>query len=105
MMNAGHLDRKVMIRHRVSTGNTFGDSADSYADLKPAWAKYQPMAGSERWAADGNHTVKSAKFTVYFDSTINETMQLHFDNLLWNITGLAELGYRHLLEITAEVIK
>lgn len=105
-MNPGHFDRKITIRQRVSAGNAYGaGGSEVFGDFKQAWAKYRPMSASERWASDGNHTVKTAKFTTYFDPTIQETMRLLFDGLEWNITGIAEIGYRHLLEITAEVIK
>lgn len=105
-MNPGHFDRKVIIRNRVSSGNSFGaGGSEVFADFKTIWAKYQPMTGSERWASEGSHNIKSAKFTTYFDSSITETMMVRFDGLDWNILGLAEVGYRHLLEITAEVVK
>src|SRR5690349_10235123 len=99
----GKKNRKITIR-RVTEVNTNGSLEKTYATLATVWADFRPLRMDERFASDARHSVRAGNFRIYHRDDIAPEMVIGFDGLNWRILGIAEVGYREELDVTAEVI-
>jgi SPP1 family predicted phage head-tail adaptor len=101
--NPGAKNRLITIQERT-TVNTDGDANSTWTTLCRVWANERPMRMDERYATEAKHSIRVSNFRVYFRDDISPEMQISYAGLTWRITGLAEVGYREELDITAEAV-
>jgi SPP1 family predicted phage head-tail adaptor len=103
-MRPGTLDRRVVVEKPTKSRATNGAEVVTWVEIATVFANVRYISATERFQSDSNRSVKVANFRMRYLSIISETMRLKFDNKVWKITGLAEIGRREGLDVTAEVI-
>lgn len=102
-MRAGDLNRKITIQSVTQTEDTYGAPVDTWATFVEVWAQVKPIRGDEYFAAQQVNARVDAVFRLRWLSGVLETMRIHYDDKLWDIRSINELGFREGLEIYAEV--
>lgn len=101
--NPGRKNRKILVRKPVVT-NDRGEVTVTHEDFLTLWAEERPMRMEERYQAQARHTMRVSNFRVWFRSDITQEMVIAHEGRLWRVTGLAEVGNREELDITAEAV-
>lgn len=100
----GKKNRKITIQ-RVTQVNTNGSLGEpTYTTLASVWAEFRPLRMDERFTSDARHSVRAGNFRIYYRSDITPDMVISWDSKTWRILGIAEVGYRDELDLTAEAI-
>jgi SPP1 family predicted phage head-tail adaptor len=105
-MEAGKLDRKIVIQRFTSTLDSYNEPVLSWSTLATRWASYQPISDGERFRAGETAATASARFVIRYSSavsTLSPKDQLTFDGDTWQILHVKEIGRREGLEISATV--
>jgi len=101
--NPGKKNRKIVIQTRTVV-NTLGDVVSTWTTLAAVWAEERPLRMDERYQSDAKHSVRVSNFRVWYRADVGPEMQIAYDGRTWRITGIAEIGNREELDITAEVV-
>lgn len=103
-MEAGKLDRKIVIQRFTSTLDSYNEPVLSWSTLATRSASYQPISDGERFRAGETAATASARFVIRYSSavsTLNPKDRLTFEGVAWEILRVKEIGRREGLEITA----
>ena len=101
--NPGRKNRKIVIQARTVT-NTLGDVANSWTTFASVWAEERPLRMTERQNSAALHSVETSNFRIYYRDDLTPEMQVVYRGKEWKITGLAVVGDREELDITAEAV-
>lgn len=101
----GRMDRLIEIQYPSRQKNTFGDDVVTWKSLARVWASANPMEARERFASQELRAAKVYTFLVWYLSTVTPDMRILFNGESYRITGLAEIGRRERLQITAEFLE
>lgn len=103
-MDAGRLDRRIVLKTRKSGTNALGEPVDEWRTVATVWASVVPVSDGERWRAGETLASRLSRFTVrYSEATaaLDPRDQIEYDGRTWDIQGIKEIGRREMLEITA----
>lgn len=103
-MDAGRLDRRIVIKSRDAGTNSFGEPVDTWTTLATVWANVAPVSDGERWRAGETLAAKACRFTIRYSATVavvDPTYQITYDGRVWDIQGVKEINRREFLELTA----
>lgn len=103
-MDAGRLDRRIVLKTRKAGTNAFGEPVDEWDTLATVWANVVPVSDGERLRAGETLAAKRSRFTIRYSSAvsgIDPRDQLVYDGRTYDIDGVKEIGRREMLEITA----
>lgn len=104
-MNAGRLDRKIIVEQKTTTTDEFGGNGSySWSTLATIWAKMDTSLSSEAIAANKIETSYPIKWTVRFTPSITEGMRILYESKYYHIKGIREITRRHLMELQTELI-
>lgn len=98
---------KWQITLQVKTpGRTpLGDVTETWGTLATVWAKRVPIGGTEAYDAQAaqNVDVESVRYEIRYRSDIGQNTQLRIldGGRTYDITAIAELGFRQGLALTA----
>lgn len=105
MLDPGRRDRLVTIEQYALTQDTTGGEVKTYSVFRKAWAQVVPLTARDRNMSGGVHSERESKFLIPYISGIDETMRISYDDLYWEILGIAEIGRREGLELLARAVK
>lgn len=101
-MNPGSMNRRVIILKWTVTGR---DSVNApiydWVPGKTVWASMAPVRAEERYAAAEKFATRAVTFRTY-PVDLAETDRLQCEGRTYQVTGLAEIGFREGLEVSAE---
>lgn len=103
-MDAGRLDRRIVLKRRKTGTNGFGEPLDEWSNLATVWANVAPVSDGERWRAGETLASKLCRFTIRYSTTVavlDPRDQIEYDGRTWDVHGTKELGRRDFIEITA----
>lgn len=103
-MDAGRLDRRIVLKRRKSGVNGFGEPLDEWSTLATVWAHVAPVSDGERWRAGETLAAKLCRFTIRWSQAVavlDPRDQIEYDGRTWDIQGVKEMARREMLEITA----
>ena len=103
-MEAGRLDRRVVLKRRKSGTDGFGEPVDQWTTLSAVWANVAPVSDGERWRAGETLAAKLCRFTIRWSAAVavlDPRDQIEYDGRTWDIQGVKEVNRREFLEITA----
>ena len=101
---AGKLDRRVTSPQASETTMPSGQRVPSWSTLATVWAWKKDIRSRERFAAQQEIAEETTVFVIRYRDDVTVEMQLTHDGKTYRIEGLAELGRREGLEITATAI-
>lgn len=103
-MDAGRLDRRIVLKTRRTGVNAIGEPVDEWRTLVTVWANVTPLSDGERWRAGETLASNMSRFTIRYSgatAAIDPRDRIEYDGRTWDIQGIKELGRREMLEITA----
>ncbi len=98
-MKAGKLDRRVQIKVKTSTRDSFGAEILTYSVLATVWAEVVPVSGREYFAAAQFIPEASLKIRIRFREDFDETAKIFYDGIDYDILYIAEVGRADGLEV------
>ena len=103
-MSAGELDRRITIQRATLTRNEFNELIETWTDFVTISAKRREASASESYRAQEIGAEITARFTIRWSSDVkdvNPRDRVSFDDRLYNITAVRDVGRNHLREIDA----
>lgn len=103
MVDAGTLDRKIIIEYATITQDEFGQEVETWSERVSCWAAVVEVSSIERFKSSHDLSTRTAKFYIRHYSALDIEDRIDYDSKYWNITGIAAMQKHTMLEITAEV--
>lgn len=100
-MRAGRMDRRITIERRADVQDAAGEPVPGWDLVAERWAQKRDVRGRERFAAEQEIGEETAVFVIRWLAGIDSSMRIRHDGKVYGIVGLAEIGRREGLEITA----
>lgn len=104
-MDSPRLDRKILLQRFTSTQHAgTGEEVKVWNDLASVWASKRDVSDSERVASAEVSAAITTRFQIRWDSSwasLNAKDRVVYDDRIYGIVGVKELGRREGLEISA----
>lgn len=98
----GRKNRLITLKAPTTT-NEGGNLVTTHSVRAKVWADFRPLRMDERYLSNAVHSVRAGNFRIYHRDDVSPEMVIGFDGKDWKITGIAEVGFRDELDVTAEV--
>ena len=98
----GRLNRLIEIQRKVITRDPrFGSEVETWVKLDTVWAHVNQTGVSEDFDNDAHRAIplRNATIRIRWRDDVKETSRVVYDGFLWDIKGIAELGYRRELDL------
>ena len=91
---AGRLDRRVVVQRNTPAQDATGEEVASWATLATVWARFEPLRGGERFAAQQTDAELDVRFVVRRDSAWTPTPKdrVSWDGETWRIEAVLPIG-------------
>lgn len=96
------MDRRIEIQYPSRTKNDIGEETETWVRFARVWANARPLRAAERFASAMERESKVYTFRIRWLKNVEPDMRIVFDSQNYRIIGIAEMGRRDGLEITAE---
>jgi SPP1 family predicted phage head-tail adaptor len=103
-MDAGKLDRRIVLQRPTVTADETGQEVATWATLSTVWAAKLNVSDGERMAASEVAAQIDLRFQIRWSTTVadlNAKDRLTFEGRIFDIVGTKELGRREGIEISA----
>lgn len=104
-MRAGRLARRITLLRQTETQGPDGAPIRTWSEVAKVWAELVPVGGRERLQAPQTIAERTARIRIRWRSDVDEQMRIRHDGRLWEIQGIAEIGRREGLELTAAALQ
>lgn len=101
MMNIGLLDRRIEIQEIIESQNEAGETIEVPVKLFETWAQVIEMRGTERFTSQQTVAQAETKFKMRYRPNISAKSRIIYNNQVYDITGVLEIGRREGLELHA----
>ncbi len=99
-MQAGKLDRQIVILSYTETTDNFGGISETYVPLATVWAEVLPLRGIEKFAAQQANSETITKFRIRYRADVSARDRISWKGREYDITGVpSEIGRNEILEI------
>lgn len=98
-MRAGPLDRQVVIQCRSLSQNSEGAPVESWTTFATVWAQKTDLRGQEYFAAQKENAEVTTLWRIRYLTGLKAEMRISYDNLVYDIIQISELGRRDGMEI------
>lgn len=95
------FNRVVEVQQATEARDDFGQPIETWVTIRTVKADRKDVRAWERFRSDQELAARTSVFTMRWFSGLDAKMRLSHDGLIWDIEGLAELGRRVALEVTA----
>jgi SPP1 family predicted phage head-tail adaptor len=105
MMPAGARNRRIRIERSVPTVNTLNEQVPNWLLLARVWAEKLDVSDSERVRSAEVSAEITSRFRIKWSSLVedvNPRDRVVYNNQVYNIVGVKEIGNRDGVEISAE---
>lgn len=101
-MRAGDLNRSIVIKRRVQIGTTpSNEPIFEWQPVRKMAANVRPMKADERFDGSQVFAWSTVVFKIRWIPDLVQTDVIVFDGRNYNVSGIAEIGRRVGLEVTA----
>lgn len=104
-MRPGELDRRITLQREENTQSPSGAATRAWVDVATVWAGLRAMPGRERYQAPQPLATRTGTWRIRWRTDVDEKMRFVFRGEVWRIDGLAEIGRREGIEITATAME
>lgn len=99
------MDRRVTIQRKTTTSGPTGQPIETWPAWKTVWGGKRDVRADERFRADQELATKTTVWMTHYIPGLRTDDRLSVDGEVYDIIGIAELGRRSGLEITATVVQ
>lgn len=103
-MPAGVRDRRIKLQRALTSKNALNEDVTTWGTFATRWAEKRDVSDGEQMRAAEVGATLTTRFRVLHDSetaTLTPRDRLLLDGLVYEITGIKEIGTRVGVEITA----
>lgn len=103
-MQAGRLDRRIVIQRSTTVNDSFNQPVETFSTLATVWASAVPVSDGERMKAGQTLANKMMRFTIRYSSDVSDVDprdRIVFNGRTFDVNGAKEIGRREGIEITA----
>lgn len=100
-MNAGQLNKKIIIQKNQSSKNDYGESVSSWVDYVTLWANIKHLRGQELFLSEQVYNKEVFRIQTRYYSGIDTKMRISYDSKIFNITSINNINEKN---ITLEFI-
>lgn len=104
-MEIGRLSRRIEIQQATVTLDNVGGEVRTWSTVVRCWAQSRSITARERFASEQIREAREEVFIIRYRKDITPEMRIVFQEKKYRIVGLAEIGQKSALEITAEYIQ
>lgn len=105
MPAAGRLDRRVVIQRKTETRSPTGAVIETWATWKTVQMGKRDIRADERFRADQELATETTVFVAQYIEGLRTDDRLVCEGRTYDVLGIAELGRRSGLEITAQATR
>ena len=99
------MDRYIDIQKPLRVANEFNEDEETWVSHARVWAEAVPLRATERFESSAVRQVKEYTFRLRYRKGVTPDMRIQYENEFFRIKGIAEVGRRHSLEISAEYME
>ncbi|HUS97119.1 MAG TPA: phage head closure protein [Hyphomicrobiaceae bacterium] len=99
------MNRVVEIQQATEARDEFGEPIETWTTIRTLHAARKDVRGWERFRADQELAARTSTFTMRWFAGLTAKMRIQHDSTVWDIEGIAELGRRVALEVTATAVR
>jgi SPP1 family predicted phage head-tail adaptor len=107
MPTIGRMDRRIVIQSYTAERDAAGGETLTWADFMTVSAalSYPATGSGEMYGKDQYQQIatRSVVFTVRYMAGVNEKMRVSYDDKLYDIESIAELGRKRYLELKCKL--
>lgn len=93
-MNAGRLDRRLIVQTRALTKGSRGGRTETWADTGKVWASLMAPGAGEAVVADAERVTNAVRFRIRHTTIDATANRIKHGILIYQITGITEDGPR-----------
>ena len=103
-MQAGRLDRRIVIENFTEAQDAAGQEIKTWATFATVWAERRDVRGTERNQSAQKLATRTAIFRIRWLVDMTEEMRLIEAGTTYGIIGIADSQRKGWMELTAEAI-
>jgi SPP1 family predicted phage head-tail adaptor len=95
-MQAGKLDRRILIENKTSTRNSVGGNVETWSTLAERWASHRELGAKA--AISGNEKDRlfygegDTIFVIRYDDLVDANMRITYNGKIYAIEAVREFG-------------
>lgn len=97
-MDPGQLNKKVLILAPTLTYGSNGEPINTFGNYGYRWMKIEPLTGDENIMIDADMAISNAKFTMRYNSDIDEEYRFSWNSQIWDIENISIIGKNQWME-------
>lgn len=103
-MRAGKMDRRITLQRKSSSGDSFGQPIETWADISggTVWAEVSPVSGNERWLSQQMIAEADTLFRIRYMAGLTPLDRVVYDGRTYDVKSVIEIGRREGLDISAK---
>jgi SPP1 family predicted phage head-tail adaptor len=102
-MQAGRLDRRILIQNKAAMRNARGEEIVGWVDLVTTWAGVKVVGGGEEFRTDQRANRQRTQFTIRWRPDLAPTCRVIYEGQSYEITNVGEgEGRRQELQLEGE---
>lgn len=95
MINAGDLDKRVIIQYPALSRDSYGAETQTWTDLVTVWAGIITDSGREFFAAQKINSEVTAVIKIRYRADIKTTMRIKYGNRFFDILFVNDVNQGH----------
>ena len=95
------MDRFITIEQFTAVQDSYGQETLTWTEFASVWAEKADIKARERFSAQQDIAEETTRFRLRYLEGVTPKMRIVHDGKTYDIEGIAELGRRAGLEITA----
>lgn len=104
-MNAGFLNRKVLIKSCSTSVDSLGQPVETWSTFATTWANIRFLSGVETAKAGTEVSLKKASIRIRYRTDITEAMRVEYYGLTYQINAvLRDEAKRVYVDLVCEVV-
>jgi SPP1 family predicted phage head-tail adaptor len=103
-MDAGQLDRRIVIEQLGDTRDEFNEPVQTWTTLVEVWAGFREFSNAEAVLADAQRANVVGQFTIRYSAlaaTVNARHRIRYGGQVWNIRSVTEFGRKEFYRLQA----
>ena len=93
-MNAGELNRRIVIKEKTTTRLASGAESSSWTTKANCWAKVLQKKQDEETENDSFVLVDRLVFKIRYRNDLDTEMQIEYNGKTYEILAITEIGFR-----------